>query len=60
MLVVVGEDPTTSQYASTFLFGAAVAALGLLAAVAARAGGRRVKRDRAGAVAVVGPAYDAA
>ena len=46
MLVAVGDDPTTSQYAWTFVFGAGVAALGLLAAVAARAS-RRARVEQA-------------
>jgi MFS family permease len=62
MLVVVGDNATTSQYGWTFLFGAAVATLGLLAAMSARATSRartRVDDDVADDVAVE-PAYDPA
>ena len=36
MLVVLGESPSPARYAVTYLFGSAIAALGLVAALGAR------------------------
>ena len=59
MLVAVGDNPTTSQYGWTFLFGAGVAALGLLAAVGARARSG-AKADPVAVSSAPEPAYDSA
>jgi MFS family permease len=58
MLVALGDHPSTSQYASTFLFGAAVAFLGLLAALAAKAVGAPRALVAPHAALAVEPAYD--